>query len=243
MNREPEAFQAGALYGSRRSSAPRLRAYGQNHVLDKYAPYACVVLVLGLRYASLFFGWQHKPPRDYTDVVTSVVARPVKSVARRVRPPKGKVERDKSVAATRAAHISGRASTASPLPPERNLAPRQCPRQRPTPVDVPGIDVAPDPSDRIVVNREELRRITGAEDDEPSDPFEPRSSNATRHRHAPSARRPKEPHAFFSKIPPMVSATCSQASQHFSMRSKMRHHIAVVRGSTRLFLRSEGDSP
>ena len=37
-------------------------------------------------------------------------------------------------------------------------------------------DAAPsDPSDRIHVDREELRRIMGGEDDEPRDPFEPRS--------------------------------------------------------------------
>ena len=54
-----------------------------------------VVLVLGLRYASLFFGWRTKPPRDYSDVVPRAVSKPVRSVANRVRPPKGKVERDK----------------------------------------------------------------------------------------------------------------------------------------------------
>ena len=96
MNREPEAFQAGAMYGSAALIGSTVYALmAQNHVLDQYAPYACVAIVLGLRYASLFFGWKTTPPKDYTDVVTSAVARPVKSVARRVRPPKGKVERER----------------------------------------------------------------------------------------------------------------------------------------------------
>ena len=46
-----------------------------------------------------------------------------------------------------------------------------CIRDRAAPADA-----APsDPSDRIHVDREELRRIMGGEDDEPRDPFEPRS--------------------------------------------------------------------
>ena len=96
MNRKPETFQAGTLYGSAAligSVAYALMA--QHHILEQYAPWACVALVLGLRYASLLLGWHTKPPRDYTDVVTKAVARPVRSVVRRVRPPKGKVERDR----------------------------------------------------------------------------------------------------------------------------------------------------
>ena len=77
MNREPEAFQAGALYGSAALVGCIVYALmSQNHILDNYAALSCVVLVLGLRYASLFFGWKTKPPRDYTDVVTSAVSRP-----------------------------------------------------------------------------------------------------------------------------------------------------------------------
>lgn len=96
MNREPETFQAGTLYGSAAlfgSLAYALMA--QHHVLEQYAPWVCVVLVLGLRYASLLLGWHTKPPRDCTDVVAKAVARPVRSVARRVLPPKGKVQRDR----------------------------------------------------------------------------------------------------------------------------------------------------
>ena len=93
MNREPISFQAGALYGTAAFIGALVYALmNQNHVLADYAPWACVVLVLGIRYGSLLFGWHTKPPRDYTDVI----ARPARAVANKVvRAPKGKVARDK----------------------------------------------------------------------------------------------------------------------------------------------------
>lgn len=93
MNREPISFQAGALYGTAAFIGALVYALmNQNHVLADYAPWACVALVLGIRYGSLLFGWHTKPPRDYTDVI----ARPAKAVANKVvRAPKGKVARDK----------------------------------------------------------------------------------------------------------------------------------------------------
>ena len=119
MNREPEAFQAGTLYGSAAligSTAYALMA--QNHILEQYAPWACAAIVLALRYASLLLGWRTKPPRDYTDVVTKAVARPVRSVARRVRPPKGKVERDRErTGYERLRRIWRAPGSTSPLPP------------------------------------------------------------------------------------------------------------------------------
>ena len=172
MNREPEAFQAGALYGS--AALIGCIAYAlmsQNHILDNYAALTCVVLVLGLRYASLFFGWRTSPPRDYSDVVTRAVSRPVKSVARRVRPPKGKVERDKERHGYEKLKLFW-ARLNGEYVPKKNLQ-GNAPANAPTSADAPGIDVV-DPSDRIVVNREEFRRITGAGEDEPRDPFEPR---------------------------------------------------------------------
>ena len=180
MNREPEAFQAGAMYGSAALIGSTVYALmAQNHVLDQYAPYACVAIVLGLRYASLFFGWKTTPPKDYTDVVTSAVARPVKSVARRVRPPKGKVERERERrrAYERLRWLWRVPGGTSPLPPveKRGSEAAAQPDAPATPQAAPA-DAAPsDPSDRIHVDREELRRIMGGEDDEPRDPFEPRS--------------------------------------------------------------------
>lgn len=174
MNREPDAFQAGALYGS--AALVGCIAYAlmsQNHILDNYAALACVVLVLGLRYASLFFGWRTKPPRDYSDVVTRVVSKPVRSVANRVRPPKGKVERDKERhgyeklrlfwARMNGEYVAERS--------KGDRTPAAHESASPAPSSAVG---ASDPSDRIVVNREELRRIVGSDEEKERDPFEPR---------------------------------------------------------------------
>lgn len=155
MNREPEAFQAGTLYGSAALVGSTVFALmKQNHLLEQWAPLACVALVLALRYASLLFGWRTKPPRDYSDVVTKAVARPVKSVARRVRPPKGKIEREKEKELQKSGKLirlhKHRASAEQPTQPS-------------------------DPSDRILVkDLAEIRDETAAE---PRDPFEPQTSS------------------------------------------------------------------
>lgn len=96
MNRQPEAFQAGALYGS--ASLIGSTAFAlmkQNHLLEDWAAFACVALILIVRYTSLIFGLHTTPPRDYSDKVTRTVVRPVRAVARVVRPPKSKVKREK----------------------------------------------------------------------------------------------------------------------------------------------------
>lgn len=171
MNREPDAFQAGALYGSAAlvgSAAYALMA--QNHILDPYAPITCVVLVLGLRYASLFFGWRTKPPRDYSDAVTNVVARPVKSVARRVRPPKGKVERDKE----RHGYEKLRAFWARMNGEYVQEKTRRDRMMHGSETPSTSSSSQSDPSDRIVIDREELHRLTqDRESDQPKDPFDP----------------------------------------------------------------------
>lgn len=174
MNHEPDAFQAGALYGS--AALVGCIAYAlmsQNHILDNYAALACVILVLGLRYASLFFGWRTKPPRDYSDVVTRAVSKPVRSVANRVRPPKGKVERDKERRGYEKlrifwARMNGDYVAKQSRNDCESAAAAAAKASRPSIVD---------PSDRIIVNREELHRIIGTSesDGEPRDPFEPRS--------------------------------------------------------------------
>ena len=177
MNREPEAFQAGALYGS--AALIGSIAYAlmhQNHILDHYAEFICVAIVLGLRYASLFFGWRTKEPRDYSDVVTSAVARPVKSVARRVKPPKGKIERERErkSAYDKLRRLWRSPGSTSPLPAaERNANAAETGGQA---AGSDAADKASDPSDRIIVDRDELRRfIDGAGSEGPRDPFEPRS--------------------------------------------------------------------
>lgn len=93
MNKEPTVFQAGSLYGS----AAFIGAFAyalmyQNHILSNYAAITCVVLVLGIRYCSRLFDWNTHEARDYSYLVT----KPVKSVVNKVRPPKGKTERDRA---------------------------------------------------------------------------------------------------------------------------------------------------
>ena len=146
----------------------------QNHILDNYAALSCVVLVLGLRYASLFFGWRTKPPRDYSDVVTRAVSKPVRSVANRVRPPKGKVERDKE----RHGYEKLRAFWArmnGEYVAERSKDDKLAASDSQAARSSAGTAAASDPSDRIIVDREELHRIMGGEEEKPRDPFEPRS--------------------------------------------------------------------
>lgn len=174
MNREPEAFQAGALYGS--AALVGCIAYAlmsQNHILDNYAALACVVLVLGLRYASLFFGWRTKPPRDYSDVVTRAVSKPVRSVANRVRPPKGKVERDKERHGYEKLRVFWARMNGEYVA-ERSKGDRTSAAHEAEPPTSSSAVGASDPSDRIIVNREELRRIVGTDEEEERDPFEPR---------------------------------------------------------------------
>lgn len=156
MNREPEAFQAGTLYGSAALVGSTVYALmNQNHLLEQWAPFACVALVLILRYTSLFFGWRTKPPRDYSDVVTKAVSRPVRSVARRVRPPKGKIEREKE----RELQKSGKLI---------RLRRRHAEEPSSTPYAEPS-----DPSDRILVK--DLSEIRDDALREGKDPFEPQT--------------------------------------------------------------------
>ena len=83
MNREPEAFQAGTVYVSAALiGALAFAVMKSNHLFDQYAAITCVALVMGIRYASLAFGWRTRPARDYSDVVTQAVAAPPASAPR-----------------------------------------------------------------------------------------------------------------------------------------------------------------
>ncbi|MBQ3106606.1 MAG: TRIC cation channel family protein, partial [Eggerthellaceae bacterium] len=96
MNRKPESFQAGPLYGSAALLGSAVFALmKQNHVLEQYAAITCVVVVVLVRYLSVRFGWHTTPPHDYTDAVADAVTRPVVSLAERIHLPKGKLEREK----------------------------------------------------------------------------------------------------------------------------------------------------
>ncbi len=188
MNREPEAFQTGPLYGSAALMGSLVFALmRQNHILSDYAAPTCVALVLGVRYASLFFGFKTRPPRDYSNVIT----KPVKSVASRMKPPKGKVQRDKERHSyeklarfwrrLHGEHPAPTATTTSEAPVA--AAPKVHPTKGKTAKarakDADQTDqiaqAVADPSDRIVVSREELHQLFGKTQEETPerDPFEP----------------------------------------------------------------------
>ena len=233
MNRPPEAFQAGPLYGSAAllgcTAFALMRTYA---FFPSLAAGMCAALVLGIRYGSLVFGWSTRPPRDYSDKVTRAVAKPMQFVARKARVPLGKTARDRGDGGrlARAAklwtrfynRVSGRwmelrdtvrddaagrdAGCAegaeadcthwADVPPEADV-PYQAlaDATRPAPSDArraPAGDAAPDapddrppapapdPSDRLLVDRDELRRALAEIEDrhaaeQPRDPFEPRS--------------------------------------------------------------------
>ena len=232
MNRPPEAFQAGPLYGS--AALVGCAAFGlmrEYHFFPSLAAGMCAALVLGIRYGSLVFGWSTRPPRDYSDKVTNAVVKPMQFVARKARVPLGKTARDRgdSGRLARAARLwtrfynrvsgrwmelrdTGRDDGRSPhgscaegaeadcvhwddVPPEADVPYRMAPPPRRPggrggsgEPEAVGRDAsrrdesgpgAPDPSDRLFVNRDELRRVMGAidghTDAEPRDPFEPRS--------------------------------------------------------------------
>jgi len=84
LNKQPDVFQAGSLYGSAALVGSIAFAVLKNfHVIEHWAPFICVGIVLALRYASLLFGWNTQPPTDYSDVVTETVAKPIRAVARK----------------------------------------------------------------------------------------------------------------------------------------------------------------
>ncbi|MEF9841183.1 MAG: TRIC cation channel family protein [Raoultibacter sp.] len=88
MNREVAVFQAGTLYGSASLIGSVVFALmKQNHILENWAALGCVAMVLFLRYASEFFGWHTTPPRDYSDTVAEIVAKPAKVIAKKSKPP------------------------------------------------------------------------------------------------------------------------------------------------------------
>lgn len=157
MNKQPEAFQAGALYGSAALiGSTAFAIMKQNHVLEPWAAFACVGLVLLVRYASLVFGLHTKPATDYSDVVTQTVARPVKAVARKVHP-KGKIQREKEKKAQ-----------------EQKTGKYAFFERKDTGKQKPLVD---DPSDRIVVKNLKELRNTGSIPVQ-KDPFEPSISGA-----------------------------------------------------------------
>ncbi|MCL2889475.1 MAG: TRIC cation channel family protein [Eggerthellaceae bacterium] len=84
MNKQPEAFQAGALYGSASLIGSIVFAVLKYyHLLDAWSPFIGVGIILAIRYTSLIFGLYTKPSTDYSDIVTQTVSKPVKAVVRK----------------------------------------------------------------------------------------------------------------------------------------------------------------
>ncbi len=218
MNRSPVAFQTGPIYGS--AALIGCIVYcplKANGILPDSAGFLCAALIMGLRYLSLILGWRTKPPRDYSDRVVESVVRPARFIARKVHVPMGKTARERQ-GTTRLERfkrhgkrlydrLSGRwmDETGEQCEPTVLMDKLELPV-----VDGPhapgaskGADeAAPDPSDRLFVDRDELYRIIGLDpdpepDDEPArDPFEPQTPEPARH-HSKSrvkAGNPRDPH-------------------------------------------------
>ena len=201
MNRSPVAFQAGPIYGS--AALIGCIVYCPlkvNGILPNSAGFLCATLIMGLRYLSLILGWRTKPPRDYSDRVVESVARPARFIARKVHVPMGKTarerqgntryERFKRQGKRLYNRLSGRwmDETAEQFEPTVLMDKLELPVVGTEKVPSAGnrADEAvpePDPSDRIVVDRDELYRIIGL-DPEPEtvpDPFEPQTPEPVRH--------------------------------------------------------------
>ncbi|MEY8461585.1 TRIC cation channel family protein [Eggerthellaceae bacterium 24-137] len=206
MNRSPVAFQAGPIYGS--AALIGCIVYcplKANGILPNSAGFLCAMLIMGLRYLSLILGWRTKPPRDYSDRVVESVVRPARFIARKVHVPMGKtarerqgntrLERFKRQGKRLYNRLSGRwmDETAEQFEPTVLMDKLELPIVGAEKVAAGGAgDQAseapspePDPSDRIVVDRDELYRIIGLDPNpEPEaepDPFEPQTPEPVRH--------------------------------------------------------------
>ena len=76
MNKKPAAFTPGTLYGSAAIAGCVIYALlAQDESLKHLAAWACAIMVFALRYAALYFDWQTKPAKDYSDnIIKPVVA-------------------------------------------------------------------------------------------------------------------------------------------------------------------------
>lgn len=201
MNRPPVAFQTGPIYGS--AALIGCIVYcplKANGILPDSAGFLCAALIMALRYLSLIMGWRTKPPRDYSDRVVESVARPARFIARKVHVPMGKTARERQ-GNTRMERLkrrgkrlydrlsgrwmdeTGEASEPTVLMDKLELPIVDAERladgkKSDTPVP------EPDPSDRIVVDRDELYRIIGLDPDPAPtpDPFQPQTPEPVRHR-------------------------------------------------------------
>ncbi len=195
MSRAPEAFQAGTMNGSAALIGAIVYVFmAYYHVLDDYSAIICVALIIALRYLSLFFGWRTRPSREHSGRAARRKSKPEQSAAHRISPPKGKVERDKERrsyerlrkfwARLNAEDFQSmqeqeaeeaQAAQNGKTEDRRQTAKQTEAQQEETKQEVPAasqetqetsFDPYNDPSDRIVVNREELYDIIHAGSDD-----------------------------------------------------------------------------
>ncbi len=229
MNRQPVAFQAGPIYGSAALIGCIVYCPMKvNGILPDAAGALCAGLIMGLRYLSLIMGWRTKPPRDYSDTVVESVARPVRFIARKVHVPMGKTARERQGTTKferfkrKGKRLYDRMSGRWMDDGSEHFQPTILMDQLEVPLadeDEHVVEATPDPSDRLFVDRDELYRIIGLEQEprrtgeqapveeedakagaDPSktpapafDPFEPQTPDPKRPQHNPrDHKRPKQ---------------------------------------------------
>lgn len=123
-----------------------------------------------LRYLSLIMGWRTKPPRDYSDTVVESVARPMRFIARKVHVPMGKTARERQGTTKfdrfkrKGKKLYDRLSGRWMDDDGEHFQPTVLMDKLVVPLadeDEHVAEPAPDPSDRLFVDRDELYRIIG----------------------------------------------------------------------------------
>ena len=173
MNRPPVAFQTGPIYGS--AALIGCMVYcplKANGILPDTAGILCAGLIMVLRYLSLIMGWRTKPPRDYSDTVVESVARPMRFIARKVHVPMGKTARERQGTTKfdrfkrKGKRLYDRLSGRWMDDDGEHFQPTVLMDKLVVPLadeDEHVAEPAPDPSDRLFVDRDELYRIIGLE--------------------------------------------------------------------------------
>ena len=141
-----------------------------NGILPDTAGILCAGLIMVLRYLSLIMGWRTKPPRDYSDTVVESVARPMRFIARKVHVPIGKTARERQGTTKfdrfkrKGKKLYDRLSGRWMDDDGEHFQPTVLMDKLVVPLadeDEHASEPAPDPSDRLFVDRDELYRIIG----------------------------------------------------------------------------------
>ena len=88
MNKQINAFRPGSLYGTAALVGTAIFAVMKSfHILDEWSPIICLLLIMGIRFGSMAFGWHTTPAHDLTQTVSDVVAQPVRTIRYKRRTP------------------------------------------------------------------------------------------------------------------------------------------------------------